>query len=200
MKKKFMYICLTTGLFSSGILVNNLNAGNYTAEQFSEPRITLGQIKKELTLKNWENAYYSYTNCKKMSEYYKNLTIFIYKTVLPLLNYKINNNSLGNIITNELNNANTDSPINKTAFKTLQDIFGKKNVYHYIYKNDPIGIPNSFLNLHPLPLSCFNAQLSKNLSFNFNVQMNNDCTTLFLIIEFIDEGKTINLNKKEHKQ
>ena len=26
MKKKFMYICLTTGLFSSGILVNNLNA------------------------------------------------------------------------------------------------------------------------------------------------------------------------------
>ena len=26
MKKKFMYICLTTGLFSSGVLVNNLNA------------------------------------------------------------------------------------------------------------------------------------------------------------------------------
>ena len=33
MKKKFMYICLTTGLFSSGILVNNLNAGGYYPER-----------------------------------------------------------------------------------------------------------------------------------------------------------------------
>ena len=99
MKKKFMYICLMTGLFSSGIFVNNLNGSdtnnteNTTQDQTEdelsqELKNKFSPIKEKLQDKNLQDLYYSYKNCKDTQEYYKKIEKRGFRVYLNEVRYK----------------------------------------------------------------------------------------------------------------